>query len=635
MAEQSLVVNQGKVLVNQAGNVVEIDIDTLMQKLEFAGEDGQRFVGRCSTVASLRNIEPKMPDQRIDVKEYAQGFKFGGGYFVYDADDKTTKDDGGYCFVTKGGARWKRALNSLHELNICHFGAIADGKTDCADAFAKMMAWSQANIPSMGVQFASGTFKLSGWSNTSEIARFRVAGAPINADFGYFAGTTIVSDNDKEGYIFNVVARRTVFANLSFEGAVDPNAAKDKKVAGKRGFYNNTCPGGQYLRVSNWISSFVGGITFNTLDALDTKLDQFYPSNHTNIFINGGWSGQTWGVWDHQTAIELRNFNVQGFTGPGVFILPRATQSLIYNGWIEHTENPGNLSDGHWTIDNFSMESCTNKMQFQNCVVVRRNTNLQGNSGWDKDSGTTNWTGRSGYEWGSTDLEFHGIRTEGSVQAGYYATSLRMDNNSAGSKWFKVGVITTTGVGENVQVVLQGTRGYNSVKSSNQEIGGTGQARGAAIINIKTISSNYVDVDWDGEGACPVKTVMFTKPYKNVCHLYVELYDWTRYVGVEVSTTSKSHFEAGTSFQWKPDGSPVLKADGTAAATADVAAMEGMATAVTGLTLGTKNGIGWNGDGELLLKFALNKGYLPVKITDPATNKVTQGYIKVETSLPA
>lgn len=575
---------------------------------------------RCATIGALRATEPVQPGQRIDLKEYSQGTGYGGGYFIHDENDKTTPDDGGYCVVTPAGARWKRALNSLHELNICHFGAIADGKTDCAVAFDKMMTWSQKNVPGMGVQFAAGTFKHSGWSNTKEMAKFRIAGAPVYGDFGYFGGTTIVSDNDQEGFIYNVVARRALVANINFDGSVG------SKVAGKKGFFNNTCPGGQYLRVTNWTSNDVGGISFQTLDALDTKIDQFYISRHTNTFINGSWSGQTWGVWDHQTAIELANFNVQYCTGPGVFELPRATQSLIYNGWIEHTENPGNISDGHWTIDNFSMEDCKLPMKAQNCVMVRRHTNLQTGSGWDYDNGNTNWVGRSGYEWGVTDLEYHGIRTQGSVQAGYYATSLRLDNNRASSQWFKVGTIQTTGVGENVRVVLQGTRGYNAVKADNQNINGGGQARGQGVINIKTVSSNYVDVDWDGEGACPVKNVMFTKPFKNVCHLYVELYDWTRYVGVEITTTSKSHYEAGVSFQWKPDGT-LYTAD-------QVKAVEGIQTAVTGMTLGSKNGIGWNGNGDLLLKFELQNGYLPVKIESPSTGRVTQGYIKVESSIP-
>jgi len=207
---------------------------------------------RCASIGALRASEPVFPGQRMDLKEYRQGSGFGGGFFIHDDTDTSSPDDGGYCVVTPKGARWKRALNSLHELNVCHFGAEGKG-VDTAEAFAKMMAFSQKNIPGMGVQYPTGTFKLSRFTNTKEMSRFRVAGAPIEADFGYFTGTTLYGNNTEDGFIFDIVARRTAISNLNFEGAVDITAANDKKVAGTLGFLRNTCPGGQYFRVSNWV----------------------------------------------------------------------------------------------------------------------------------------------------------------------------------------------------------------------------------------------------------------------------------------------------------------------------------------------------------------------------------------------
>jgi len=580
---------------------------------------------RCASIGALRASEPVFPGQRMDLKEYRQGSGFGGGFFIHDDTDTSSPDDGGYCVVTPKGARWKRALNSLHELNVCHFGAEGKG-VDTAEAFAKMMAFSQKNIPGMGVQYPTGTFKLSRFTNTKEMSRFRVAGAPIEADFGYFTGTTLYGNNTEDGFIFDIVARRTAISNLNFEGAVDITAANDKKVAGTLGFLRNTCPGGQYFRVSNWTSSYVGGVSFSILDALDTKFDQFYVSKHTNSFIQGRWSGQSWGVWDHETAIELCNFNIQSCTGPHALDLPRATQSQITNGWIEHTENPGDLSDGHWTIDNFSIED-SGKMLIQNARLTRRHINLQGTSGFDKGTGASNWPGLSGYEKGDLQLEYHGIVANGSFTANYTAPAFRLDNNRAGSQWFCLGTVRMTGVGENVQIQLQGTRGYNSVNASESRVGGAGSAHGSGTISIKTVSSGYVDVQWDGEGACPVKSVKFTKPFKNNSTIYVELFDWTRYVSPFVQVTSKSRFESGTPFDVQFDGK-LMTLD-------EVKAVEGILDAVTGMSFGAKNGIGWNGNGELLLRFALTNGYLPVKVTDPVTERVTQGYIKVETSLPS
>lgn len=593
-------------------------------------------IGRVDTIAALRTVEPSVPGERIDLKEYATGTGYGGGFFIHQENDKTSPDDGGYCIVTKGGARWKRALNSLHELNICHFGAVGGGVVDTSEAFARMMAWSQKNIPALGVQYPAGTFKLNKFVSTAYMDKFRVAGAPVNADFGYFDATVLVTD-DADDFILTVNARRSAIAHIQFDGSIDPNAAKDKKVAGRKGFFKNTCPGGQYVRVSNWSSSFVGGVSFSILDALDTKFDQFYVSKHTNSFIQGRWSGQTWGVWDHQTAIELSNFNIQSCTGPHALDLPRATQSQITNGWIEHTENPGDLSDGHWLIDNFSIED-SGKMLIQNARLTRHHINLQGSSGFDKGTGASNWPGLSGYEKGDLQLEYHGIDVAGSITASYYSPEFRLDNNKGSSQWFYLGSVRTTGVGENVKITLQGTRGYNSVKADETKIGGGGAAHGAAIISLKTVSSNYVDLQWDGQGACPVKNVKFTKPYKNTCHLFVEIFDWTKQVSSFVETTSKSRFEAGVPFEIKYDGA-AMSLDEIAAMVDTQSAAVGSTVAlldgITGMSFGAKNGIGWNGNGELLLRFALQDGYLPVKITDPVTERVTQGYIKVESSIPA
>lgn len=66
--------------------------------------------------------------------------------------------------------------------------------------------------------------------------------------------------------------------------------------------------------------------------------------------------------WDHITAIELSNFNVQYGYDKNMPDLPRATQSLIRNGWIEHTEFPGDLSNGQWEIEALSLENNTNAL---------------------------------------------------------------------------------------------------------------------------------------------------------------------------------------------------------------------------------------------------------------------------------
>jgi len=100
------------------------------------------------------------------------------------------------------------------------------------------------------------------------------------------------------------------------------------------------------------------------------------------------------GKWDHITAIELCNFNIQRSTGPNPAIdLQRAGQSAIYNGWIEHSEYPGNIAFGQWSIEAFNMETCANPMRCYRARIVNQQFNVQNGKGLDfvDGSGIEDW----------------------------------------------------------------------------------------------------------------------------------------------------------------------------------------------------------------------------------------------------
>ena len=98
-------------------------IDQVQQIINDAGEqstlvalaqpDGAKNIGKCSSIAQLRNVEPNSAGQRILLASYkADGTADGGGEFYYDPTDSTTADDGASCIVTSGGKRWKAIINS-------------------------------------------------------------------------------------------------------------------------------------------------------------------------------------------------------------------------------------------------------------------------------------------------------------------------------------------------------------------------------------------------------------------------------------------------------------------------------------------------------------------------------------------
>lgn len=74
---------------------------------ELSEIDGEKLVGTCPDVATLRTIEPTVSNQVITVRGYYSDTPgLGGGTFL--AFSSSEADDGVNIFVTPGGKRWKR-----------------------------------------------------------------------------------------------------------------------------------------------------------------------------------------------------------------------------------------------------------------------------------------------------------------------------------------------------------------------------------------------------------------------------------------------------------------------------------------------------------------------------------------------
>lgn len=99
-----------------AANFVPNAVQSTLAVLE--QPDGLRHIGRCQDIATLRTVEPTNQGQKIEVVSYYNDWAataygpVGGGEFYYDSSDTTTDDDGIFTFVTAGGARWKRVINT-------------------------------------------------------------------------------------------------------------------------------------------------------------------------------------------------------------------------------------------------------------------------------------------------------------------------------------------------------------------------------------------------------------------------------------------------------------------------------------------------------------------------------------------
>ncbi|HFO9636014.1 TPA: phage tailspike protein, partial [Escherichia coli] len=90
-------------------NVLKYDPDQgiIRLKEEIAKDDGEKYIGICPDVSTLRTIEPSFVGQNITVRGYYSDTPgLGGGTFI--AFSSSEADDGVNIFVTPGGKRWKR-----------------------------------------------------------------------------------------------------------------------------------------------------------------------------------------------------------------------------------------------------------------------------------------------------------------------------------------------------------------------------------------------------------------------------------------------------------------------------------------------------------------------------------------------
>ncbi|HBT54471.1 MAG TPA: amylovoran biosynthesis protein AmsF, partial [Erwinia persicina] len=336
-----------------------------------------------NSFAELRTTAPvKAGDFALLKRYYDKDSTFrGGGTFVGFITTALPVDDGG-TYAVGAGFFWKRVVNSLDELNIYHFGGKGDGVTDDSGAFKLMLNWAQTvntSSRNLGVRFPGGKFLINPIDlSASEIPCFYLYGD--DNPQGGMPRTTIVS-NKSSSPVFRVNARRTTIKGISWNGQASADITANKGAitaemcTNQQPFFENIMVAGQTVLITCFRVQNNGGTAIKLLDTLDSKFDQIYSINTYARVFDIGWSDTVKGVWDHSTAIELSNANFQSGYGDATLMMPRVTQGLISNVWIEHTRNPGDLSNGQWLVEALSLENCVNPLNMDNARMQIRQLN--------------------------------------------------------------------------------------------------------------------------------------------------------------------------------------------------------------------------------------------------------------------
>ncbi|MCZ4060736.1 phage tailspike protein [Pantoea sp. LMR881] len=493
---------------------------------------GYQLIGEIASVEELRKTRPLFEGAKIKLKSWHAGFEVGGGEFIGSFTD--AKDDEGVNFAGQG-FHWRRVVEDYNRLTLFDFGAIADGKTDTAPAIEAMYQWSLQANQQICVQFPAGTFFVTACDFGKEPLRFfRISGAMVN--FGYFPATTLISDGKSE-FIFDMNARWVEISNLIFNGNTDTNP-------NKQGLFRNVCPGGQFFRGACLRFSRVGGTAISLLDTLDCKIDQWYASRCTGDVIKAGWSGQKKGNWDHSTAIELSNFNAQHCRGGKVLNLPRCGQSIIHNGWIEHCDYPGDISNGQWIVDALSLEDCKNPLIAHNSRLNMRQTNLQSGSWIDNSAQGDRLL--SIWEMGSTRVESYGVAIDGSLNYNYITSRWRLENNSNQQTWFELGSLYSPNVGDAWEIEIFGqsqfSNGTDNAALMHVVNGNT--TGGRAVIHVQRKKAKS-EASWSAEGSSPVVEVRYIAAHDTDVRIFVKLAGWMPAAAVLVKGTGKTRFDTG------------------------------------------------------------------------------------------
>ncbi len=419
-----------------------------------------------NSFAQLRTIKPSASGEIAMLKRYYDGdatFQ-GGGRFVgfIDASYSSSNDDSGTVAVaTGGGYYWKRIIDDVNAINIYHFGGKrlrgdtnfdADNGTVNQAACISMFKWAQgfsspvSNVKKnplhgLGIRFPAGKFIVNPVDLTSddEINYFSLYGD--DCEYGVSPRTIIVSDKSTST-VFKVNARRTAIRGIFWDGQATADVTTNTDVitpamvSNTQPFFENTVIEGEFVNITCCRIENIGGSAFKLLDTLDTKLDQIYTNTTYARVFDIQWSDSVIGKWDHSTAVELTNANFQLGYADATLYMPRMTQGLIRNVWIEHTRYPGDLSNGQWIIDGLSIESSDNPLKLNYTKALIRALSLQSGATVDMTKTGTAWL--SGFDQGWRRDENYGTVMTGSMKAGWYS-GYRVSNTSTEDKWFRVG----------------------------------------------------------------------------------------------------------------------------------------------------------------------------------------------------
>jgi hypothetical protein len=121
----------GTILYTEQGVDYKLGVSTLATYSTLSLADGEKYLGKCPTIAQLRTIEPTIDNQSITVIRAVPGGPIINSTLTYDQTDTTTADNDFSVFVTAGGARWKSDSTYGHNVFLAGYDPTKNNLHSC------------------------------------------------------------------------------------------------------------------------------------------------------------------------------------------------------------------------------------------------------------------------------------------------------------------------------------------------------------------------------------------------------------------------------------------------------------------------------------------------------------------------
>lgn len=510
-----------------------------------------------NSFAELRTTVPAKQGDVATLKRYYAGdntFRGGGEFVAFTFTGNSPYPDNGGTVAVGTNYFWRRTINDPALINVLHFGARANGTTDDNDAVMRYLNWARTwntEVNGLPIRFPAGKYLISPIdTSATEFGFFGLYGDDV--ELGAVPRTTIISTKSDQP-VFKIKARRTAIRGIAWNGqaSADINtntaAIAASMCTNAQPFLENIITQGQSTNVTCFKAQNAGGTVFKLIDTFDSKFDQIYTGNTFGRVFDVGWSDSPGGGWNHSTAIEITNSNFQSGYGDATLYMPRMTQGLISNVWIERTRYPGNLSEGQWKIQVFNLEGCSNPLNLDNSRVLMSQINLQAGAKLSTAMSSPRWL--SGYEYGWRRDENFGTQLTGSLRVGHFS-GYRLNNSTDTDNWYRVGAF-------NFPIANQQWVAEFIGRASTADPSGTAGSPTATVstgiteINLQRGSSVWVDMFHRGSPA--IIDARYNRQGVDFVELWVKLKAGSGDTMFNLKTTGPTRFDAGVCSQFSPD----------------------------------------------------------------------------------